>query len=532
MRWEQLKKAAEILGFVPRALRSRGERGTWPRSNDEGKGSGTPRYDYCIPESRFEADKMEVDRYVADGQVFEFDSKGDVAPVDSAPAEDVPPIVSQFAGDGDKEEEDAFDEEGNDFDLKDDGTIKRYDFIGNKYVFSLKSKPGRPFVVDKSVVEDIVEAYTHDGGGAAVNEIVRAHGIQRKTVKQMLTALGITKDDLPFTREAILARDASQLEDDLVAKKAEKVLIRAERRDWKKVRDMADRAQRWETFFKDTLEAVKLDSYATSLPKYKAIVKPTGLTAVSHATDLHYGKLGWVDQIGEPFNRGICRERLLESTDGLISRINSFGGMDEVIIGVGGDWFHIDNQRQQTTRGTPQDADGTFMQIFSEGCQLAFDHIEMWRRAVPKVKVVKVRGNHDYMSTSFLVNWLQAMYKDAEDVDVSECHKDRHYEKVGNTLLGLTHGDSTKDKDLGSLMALEAKQHWSDTKYRLWLTGHWHSQIVSESYGVLVEHLPSLAGTDAWHKAHGYVGNRKGLMAHVIDHQDGVVAKVLYEPKV
>jgi hypothetical protein len=40
-----------------------------------------------------------------------------------------------------------------------------------------------------------------------------------------------------------------------------------------------------------------------------------------------------------------------------------------------------------------------------------------------------------------------------------------------------------------------------------------------------------LAGSDAWHTKHGYVGNRKLLMAHIIDDKHGPVAKVWADAK-
>jgi len=507
MRWESLNEAAESLGMSKNALRSKGGRKGWPRRSDRrshpglGDTDNHNRYLYAVPESEEEARAYGVDRWSGGHEI---------------------PIQGVDYADNDEFE-------------PSEPTARPYEIIGDQYVFNLPSKPRHPWVVSQGEIEKLVAMYSKDGDNATINQISRELGWHRKTVQEVLRALGKTHDSLPFTDEQLSQDEEDALVEDLIRRKEEKVHVRASRQDWQKTKELADKARRWENFIFHTMSQMKVPP-SPPMPRWKrdrfrrrGTLDPaeSKLTVVSHATDLHFGKEGWVNQIGEEMNREVIRDRLLDATEKLIERITAWGEPDEVILGAGGDWFHIDDFRGTTTKGTPQDHDGNFLRIFTEGCALARDHIEMWRQAVPKVRVVAVRGNHDYYSTALLVHWLMAKYEDAEDVEVGRCEIDREYIKVGNTILGLTHGDGVKDKDLVSLMAYEAKEMWSETKYRLWLTGHWHTQMTYEQHGVMVEHLPSLAGTDAWHNRHGYVGNRKALMAHLIDHEQGPFAKVL-----
>jgi len=502
MRWEQLDLAAVSLQLGKNALRSKGGRKGWPRRKERrsGKGGGNNnRYLYAVPESAEEARSVRVTCW--DGGSFEGEDDGEAT------------VVSEAAH----------------------GPYY-HDESRDRYIFNLPSKPRTPWVVPGEEVRMLVAAYSKDGDDATYNQLSRQLGWHRKTIQETLRALGKTHDSLPFTDEHIMATDEDALVEDLTRLKEEKVHVRSEREDWRKVKDLADKARRWEKFIANTMSKMEVPP-APPMPRWKRDRKRRGtlgansdLTVVSHATDLHFGKAGWVNHIGEEFDRETCRDSLLSATEKLISRIDVWGEPGQVILGAGGDWFHIDNYMGTTTKGTPQDADGNWLRIFIEGCALARDHIEMWRQRVAKVKVVAVRGNHDYYSTALLVHWLQAKYEGCEDVEVSRCEIDREYLHVGNTLLGLTHGHAVKDKDLVSLMAAEVPHLWGQTKYRLWLTGHWHTQIMTEHHGVVVEHLPSLAGTDAWHNQHGYVGNRKALMAHLIDHDEGPFAKLLVEP--
>lgn len=504
MMWKSLKEASACLKIKPATLRSRGLSGRWPRKTDES--SIQLRYLYFIPQSESEASDAEVDRYLDGSHVVHLDQR--------------------------------YDDDGDDDHVfkPQDPEMKDYIVAGGNYIFSIPSKPGKPWVVPKEQIETLVSMYSNDGEKATYNQISRKLGWHRRTVRETLKALGKTHDSLPFTDDQIYSTNEDSLVEDLIRRKEEKVYVRASRASWRKTQELADKALNWQRFVEDSLSHMVVPP-PPPMPKWKRSGaskknrRQGGLTVVSHATDLHYGKYGWVDQVGEEYSREVTRDRLMSATEELQKKISVWGTPDRVVLGVGGDWFHIDGPNGGTTKGTPQDHDGCYMRIFTEGCALARDHIEHWRQFAPHVDVKLVRGNHDYISTSLLVHWLRAVYANAPDVEIGSYSNDREYMRIGSTLLGLTHGDGVSDKDLGSLMALEAKEMWSDTTYRMWITGHWHSQIVSENYGVLVEHAPSLAGSDAWHKRNGYVGNRRALSAFLIDHEDGPFAKVLADYK-
>lgn len=403
-----------------------------------------------------------------------------------------------------------------------------YDETRDVYVFSLPSKPHTPFPVRGETVRSIVAAYAKDGDNASINEVARAVGWHRKTVREVLQRLGKTHDSMPFTDEQIGAGDEDELTEDLVRRKEERIHIRAEREDWKRTKELADKARDWTRFFASLSSTVDVPP-APRRPA-RRLPRPQPHTLVTHASDLHYGKSGWVDETGDEYSREVCRDRLLTATSDLLDKCSAYGRPSRIVVGMGADMLHIDNHRGTTTGGTPQDHDGSFMRIYTEACALGRDQIEEFRGWTDAVDVFAIRGNHDYYSTALMVHWLQAHYRNT-DVNIGRPLAEREYVEIGNTLLGLTHGHSIKDNDLISLMAHEAGEAWSRTRFRMWLTGHWHTQKMYEKHGVLVEHLPSLAGTDRWHNEHGYVGNRKGLVGYLIHHTDGPFARIFVDAK-
>jgi hypothetical protein len=468
VQWVTLGEAASATNLSRRVIRWRRERGSWPARK--------------LPDGSY--------LYRIDGGVED---------------EDTAPVIEPRAG--------------------------PYAVVGDNYVFNLPSKPRTPWVVPKADVARLVAAYSRDGDNASLNQIARTIGWHRRTVLEVLRALGKTHDSAPFTDEDIAAGDEDALVEDLVRMKEEKVHVRAERESWTKTKDLADKARSWDAFIASLFAAAPKSIRSTAKP-VKAPQKGNGeLCAVSHATDLHYGKHGWVMETAEEYDRKECERRLLSTTSALIAKSTSHGKLSRAIIGVGGDWFHIDNPLMQTTRGTPQDTDGRFLQILWEGFELAVAHIEQWLAAVPVIDLAIVRGNHDSHATAVLRMLLWERYRNDARVRMKRTFLTREYFTFGESLIGFTHGEDTKDSELGALMATERREAWADTKYRHWFTGHWHTQKMDERYGVVVEHMPSLAGSDAWHHRKGYVGNRKALTATLFHREEGAIARILQGAK-
>ena len=75
-------------------------------------------------------------------------------------------------------------------------------------------------------------------------------------------------------------------------------------------------------------------------------------------------------------------------------------------------------------------------------------------------------------------------------------------------LLGFVHGDTTKDAQLPGIMAHDRKVDWGETDYRHFYSGHIHHDTVKEFPGCTVEHIRTLAASDAWHHGSGYRSGR------------------------
>lgn len=247
----------------------------------------------------------------------------------------------------------------------------------------------------------------------------------------------------------------------------------------------------------------------------------SGYLYVATFGEPHLGKRAWAPETGEDYDLQIALDRVRQSHRHLMARARALRP-EKVALIVGDDLFTADNPGNTTTAGTPQEVDGRYRKVFRAGVALCREIIEGWRLIAP-VSVWVKPGNHDTTITWHAGEVLAAMYAATPDIEVVNPDRLRSYYRWGTCLLGLTHGDKEKDAQLPLLMASEAKQHWAETRCRVWLTGHLHTlgrkqqravvhpleRDVHEEMGVTIRRCRSLSGTDAWHFNLGYVENIK-----------------------
>jgi predicted phosphodiesterase len=292
----------------------------------------------------------------------------------------------------------------------------------------------------------------------------------------------------------------------------------------KKHKQLVKDSNNWQILKYDYLaHMVSLQKAPKSVPKLSLKKAKNPYALVVCPTDFHWGKYGWVDEVGESYNFEEARKRLMEKTETLVSRIST--KPEKIFVGAGSDWFHVDNDAGLTTRGTPQDMCATPAEILITGCKLAREHIDMLRQVAP-VEIVMMAGNHDRHSSLALMMYLSAAYENVKDVEIVITPNNRRYIEYGNTILGFTHGDGLGKTALGPLMAVEAREMWGNTEHKIWFHGHLHHQRMHEKDGCLIIQMPSLAGHDRYHARSGYTTSKAGLAAYLIDDKEGYIGSL------
>lgn len=245
--------------------------------------------------------------------------------------------------------------------------------------------------------------------------------------------------------------------------------------------------------------------------------------------DAHLGKLAWAEESGTDYDLKIATNLFAQATEALLQRAKGFP-VSHILFPVGNDFFNIDNAKNMTTNGTPQDCDGRFQKSFVEGRKTIVDAINRLRQVAP-VTVIMVSGNHDSERVFYLGDTLQGWLSKTDGVTVDNRPMMRKYFHWGLNLIGLTHGEKEKMKDLPLIMAAEVPELWARTKFREFHLGHWHQlrETISESSGVRVRILPSLSPADAWHKGKGY-SQLRAAEAHLWHPKEGNVGSFSFTP--
>lgn len=227
--------------------------------------------------------------------------------------------------------------------------------------------------------------------------------------------------------------------------------------------------------------------------------------------DAHIGKYAWDKECGADQSWSTSSGVALyeKGVSEILARCPSAA---RAVVCFGGDFYHSDTRSNQTeASGHSLDVDTRFSNNIRKGAHLAKRVIALALQKAAEVDVVVLRGNHDYHSSNWLQIVLGAFYETNQRVRVLEDPSPRSYVRFGRCLLGLSHGDKVKSKDLPSIMAVERPELWSQCPFRAFHLGHVHKSnaihpvSIDTHVGCVVEYLPSLTSTDAWHSEMGYV---------------------------
>lgn len=231
--------------------------------------------------------------------------------------------------------------------------------------------------------------------------------------------------------------------------------------------------------------------------------------------DPHFGMYAWAAECGDDFDLRLARKLTYAAIDQLVSDAPA---AEHGLIVQLGDFFHGDDDRNQTQSGHPLDIDTRHTRVQEVGF---WAMVYVIRAALAKHKHVTVRivqGNHDPKSSVALRLMLWAYFNNEPRVNIDTSPAAHWYFKFGRVLIGATHGDKSKPKDLGAIMATDRPEDWGSSDFRYFYHGHFHSKRKdTEHPGCDVEGFQTLAPKDAWHAGQGYRSGRS--MTAIILHK-------------
>ena len=258
---------------------------------------------------------------------------------------------------------------------------------------------------------------------------------------------------------------------------------------------------RLKLFAEELGEEVKGLAPITPAPKSEA----SDLMCVYPWGDPHFGMYAWWQDAGADFDLAIAERMTCAAVDRLVEAAPE--GSTGLLLNLG-DMYHADNQKNQTQSGHQLDVDGRWSKVQQVGLKAKIHCIRRMLEKHSKVIVRINRGNHDDHSSYGLALMLSCYFHNEPRVEINLSPAACWYYQFGKVLIGSTHGDDMKGKDMGAVMAADMPKKWGDTTHRYWYVGHVHHKDVKEYPGVVVEYFRTLAARDAWHQGMGYRAGR------------------------
>jgi hypothetical protein len=232
--------------------------------------------------------------------------------------------------------------------------------------------------------------------------------------------------------------------------------------------------------------------------------------------DPHFGMYSWKAETGNDFDSDIA-EKL---TAGAIDRlVDSAPPAETAILAPLGDLMHADDSKNRTPQsGNQLDVDTRHQRVMLIANRAIRRAVY---RALEKHKKVIVRvlqGNHDPHAAFAIGMALRDHFENNPRVTVDLSPAYFWYYRFGKVLIGLTHGDKAKGRDLLGVMATDRAEDWGQTKFRYYYHGHLHESGKKEMPGLLIEWFRTLAPADAWAAGEGYRSGRD--MCAIVFHKN------------
>jgi hypothetical protein len=247
--------------------------------------------------------------------------------------------------------------------------------------------------------------------------------------------------------------------------------------------------------------------------------------------DLHVGKLSHgVQTLWGDFDISIAKKYYKDAAEQLISNA-PIGKIGKVLLIVGSDLIHYENQRIETSSGTKIEGDSRWHKVFDESCELIADTVESLAIQFP-VEVMVVAGNHANLSEYALGAYIKAFFRNHPNVNVNNSPANRKYYGHGKTLVGFAHGNGVKKlEELGAIMVREQMDVISNYKNLYWITGHKHTFTqMMDQRGIRIFISAALCNPDQWHSENNFTGNIQSSEGYLFSPETGLTQIIFSKP--
>lgn len=211
----------------------------------------------------------------------------------------------------------------------------------------------------------------------------------------------------------------------------------------------------------------------------------------------------------------------------LVTRTALMYNIDTVVFPISNDFFHSDTYFNTSTKGTPQDVIAEYDEEYEVGFDLLVNSISFLKSLGKQVVVILVQGNHDRTKSFYLAHALDIFFREDDNIIFMRDSDPIKAIKLGNTFIGYHHGNCKID-ELPLVFATDknCSKAFGESEFREVHTGDKHHYMAKEIKGVRIQQMPSLSGTDKWHRDQNYVNNIRAALVLHYDSKKGKIGEL------
>ena len=217
-----------------------------------------------------------------------------------------------------------------------------------------------------------------------------------------------------------------------------------------------------------------------SAPRIKKSPVPTKTLAIPANFDVHIGKHCELIRTGREYTPDLAVRQILEGQASLFGMTKPFG-VSDILLPMGNDVVHVDNNASKTTSGTQQDSYGSVESQMLLATELYIKSIEGWAKN-HNVWLCHVHSNHDRVNGWSVSQMVARYFKDHPRVNCAAGSMTQHHRKYfvfGQNLIMFHHGEAKEEKLLGIIKA-ECNLGLAQTDRVYCYQGHIHHKTLSK----------------------------------------------------
>ena len=263
-----------------------------------------------------------------------------------------------------------------------------------------------------------------------------------------------------------------------------------------------------------TLDAVKtaIKELAADMPKCpKTIHKLNSLRGIYNAdkttvyviNDVHFGMYANKEQTNDrDWDLEIAEKTVLNAFNNLVNRSEN---TDECVIAELGDLLDIND----FTNATPKhknvlDTSSTYPFILKTAYKTIIQCIYKALEKHRKVYFINIAGNHDVSASLAVTFIIKEHFSNNKRVIVHDEPKTIKYHIFGKNIFQFAHGDTLDMKKCDTVLALDCKEHFSNSLHRYSFFGHNHQDKVIELPLCRAESFRNISPSNAWAANQGF----------------------------